>query len=267
VTATDRTSLERPTGPASAAGPVRARAGAWRRAALEAVCDVLEPWEHGIVARAGRYPNVQQYNVVQVDRRPSMSIDQLIEFTEEALGGLAHRRIDFQLAEAGDPLQAGFQGRGWEADRLLWMRYDAGRPPPAPEVAVEEVPYDAVRDLRLAWHREEPDRDDVYDLLSQAREVSLARNAHVFTAGVAGRPVAFAQLERHGAAAEIVEIFVDRPHRGQGLGTAVIRAAIAAAEDVEDLWLCADDEDWPKRFYGRIGFRPVSTTLEFLRYA
>jgi GNAT superfamily N-acetyltransferase len=193
-----------------------------------------------------------------------MSIDQLIEFTEEALAGLAHRRIDFEPAEAGDALRAGFEDRGWEADRVLWMRYGADRPPPAPEVVVEEVPYDAVRDLRLAWHREDPDREHVDLLLSHAREVSLARGARVFTAVVAASPAAFAQLERHGAAAEIVEIFVDTQHRGQGLGTAVTRAAITAA-DVEDLWLCADDEDWPKRFYVRVGFRPVSTILQFLR--
>ena len=42
-------------------------------------------------------------------------------------------------------------------------------------------------------------------------------------------------------------------------------AAIAAAGDVRDLWISADDEDRPKELYGRLGFRPAWTAMEFLR--
>jgi GNAT superfamily N-acetyltransferase len=73
------------------------------------------------------------------------------------------------------------------------------------------------------------------------------------------------KLESHDRGAEITEVFVERRQRGRGLGAVLMRSAIEAAGDVEDLWLCADDEDWPKRFYGRIGFRPVCTTVQFLR--
>ena len=40
------------------------RAAAWRRAGMEAVCDVIEPWEHGTVFRATHYPNYYDYNVL-----------------------------------------------------------------------------------------------------------------------------------------------------------------------------------------------------------
>jgi hypothetical protein len=43
------------------------------------------------------------------------------------------------------------------------------------------------------------------------------------------------------------------------------RAAIAAAGDVEDLWIIADDEDRPEQLYARLGFRAASTTMEFTR--
>ena len=36
----------------------------------------------------------------------------------------------------------------------MWMRHEAPLPP-GPEIVVEEVPYDAVDNLRVAWGLEE----------------------------------------------------------------------------------------------------------------
>jgi GNAT superfamily N-acetyltransferase len=77
--------------------------------------------------------------------------------------------------------------------------------------------------------------------------------------------VAYALLERDGAAAEIASVFVHPDYRGAGRGTAVTRAAIEAAGDARDLWIVADDEDRPRQLYARLGFRPAWTTMEFLR--
>lgn len=48
-------------------------------------------------------------------------------------------------------------------------------------------------------------------------------------------PVAFAQLARDGASAEITQVFVHPAKRGRGRGTAITRAAIEVAGDVRDL--------------------------------
>jgi ribosomal protein S18 acetylase RimI-like enzyme len=243
---------------------VAARARAWRDAAQAAVCDVLEPWAHGTVVRATRYPSYYDLNVVRVEEDPAMSVEELVAFADEALAGLAHRRVDFDLVDAAEPLRAGFEAAGWRALRLLWMRREA-KPPPGPEIAVEEVPYDAVHDLRVIWHREDfPDQDpDSYD--HQSREVALRRGAQVLAVREGGAPVAFAQLERDGAAAEITQVYVHPEYRGGGRGTAITRAAIEAAGDVRDLWIVADDEDRPKELYARLGFRAAWTAMEFLR--
>ena len=45
----------------------RARARAWRDAAHDAVCDVVEPWAHGTVVRATRYPGSYEFNAVRVE--------------------------------------------------------------------------------------------------------------------------------------------------------------------------------------------------------
>jgi GNAT superfamily N-acetyltransferase len=241
-----------------------ARAMAWHHAEQSAVCDVLEPWAHGTVARATRYPRYFDYNVVRVEDDPGMDVAGLSEFAETALAGLSHRRVDFDLIDVADRLRSGFRSAGWSSTRLLWMRH--GRPGSrAPTDGVEEVHYDAVAPLRRRWHREDWPDSDAARYHEQARELALRRGVRVFACRRDGAPVAFGQLLRIGPAAEITHVYVHPACRGEGHGTAVTCAAVAAARDAEDLWICADDEDRPKLLYSRLGFEPAWTTMEFLR--
>jgi GNAT superfamily N-acetyltransferase len=228
------------------------------------VCDVLEPWAHGTILRATRYPGYRDFNAVRVEREPAMSVGDLSAFADEALAGLAHRRVDFDLVEAAEARRGDFQAAGWTAVRLVWMRH-GGVLGSGPDIAVEEVPYDAVHDLRVSWHEEDFPGQDPREYHRNAREIALRRGVRVLAVREHGAPVAFAQLERDGSSAEITQVYVHPDHRGGGRGTAITRAAIAAAGDVSDLWIVADDEDRPKELYARLGFRPAWTTMEFLR--
>jgi ribosomal protein S18 acetylase RimI-like enzyme len=240
------------------------RARAWRHAAHAAICDTLAPWPHGTVVRAVRYPSYWDFNLVRVEDDPPMGVDDLAGFADEALAGLAHRRVDVEVIAAAERLRPGFAAKGWRSLRLVWMRHEAP-PPPGAHTPVEEVPYDAVQDLRVAWHEEDFAGQDAASYHTQAREVALRRNVQVLAVHERGAPVAFAHIERDGPAAEITQVYVHPEHRGAGRGTAMTRAAIAAAGDVEDLWIVADDEDRPKELYRRLGFRPVWTAMEFTR--
>jgi GNAT superfamily N-acetyltransferase len=123
-----------------------------------------------------------------------------------------------------------------------------------------------VHDLRVAWHLEDFTGEGNPALYhAQAREVALRRGVRVLIVRESGTPVAFAQLELEGAGAEITQVYVHPRHRGAGRGTAITLAAIEAARSVSDLWICADDEDRPKKLYARLGFRPAWTTMEFTR--
>jgi ribosomal protein S18 acetylase RimI-like enzyme len=249
----------------SSDGDAAARARARRNAWHAAVCDVIEPWAHGTVARATRYPDYFDLNVVRVEEDPQTDAAALAAFADEALAGLSHRRLDIDLIGVAEPLRAGFEAAGWDATRLVWMRHEAPLPPGS-EIAVEEVPYDAVHELRVAWHREDfPDLDPA-DYHAQAREVAMrSGETQVLTVREGGAPVAFAQLERAQGSAEITQVYVRPDHRGRGRGTAMTCAAVRAAGDVSDVWIVADDEDRPKRLYARLGFRPAWTMMELLR--
>ena len=240
------------------------RAAAWRLAGMDAVCDVIEPREYGTIFRATHYPSYYDYNVLWVEGEPGLGPRELVAAADDALAGLEHRRIDFERAEAGEAVRAELQAAHWEPTRLLWMRHCEPLPP-GPDIEVEEVDYDAVRDLRAAWHLEDfPDLDS-RAYLDNAREVAMAREVRVIAPIDDGEPVGFAQVERIGDAAEVTQVYVRPGRRGGGRGTAITRAAIEAAGDVEDLWIAADDEGRPKELYARLGFRPAWTSMEFLR--
>jgi ribosomal protein S18 acetylase RimI-like enzyme len=248
------------------AADLAARARAWRDAGHAAVCDVLEPWGHGTVVRATRYPSYFDFNLVRVEEDPGMGLDALVALADEALAGLAHRRLDFDDVAVGDALRPAFEAIGWRALRLAWMRHETP-PPPGPDIAVEEVPYDAVHDLRAAWHEEDFPDQNAAAYHAQAREVAQRREVRVLAVYEAGTPIAFAHLQHDGdAAAEITQVYVHPRSRGGGRGTALTRAAIEAAGDVRDLWIVADDEDRPKDLYVRLGFRTAWTTMEITRW-
>ena len=56
-------------------------------------------------------------------------------------------------------------------------------------------------------------------------------------------------------------------HRRQGYGKAVVQTAVAASlESGNELtFLVADDDDWPKDMYARLGFEPLGRRFEFTR--
>ncbi len=249
--------------PAEGLSDLTRRAIAWHHARHDEVCDVIERWEHGTVVRATAYPSYWDYNLVRVEDDPGMTAEGLTAFADEALAGLAHRRLDFDLAAAADPLRPEFEAEGWLATRLLFMHHEAP-PPEGGGTEVEEVDYDDVHALRVAWHREDfPDLDTRH--LVHAREVAMGRGVRVLAVLEEGVPAGFAQLERVGDGAEITQVYVHPDRRGGGLGTALTTAAIGAAGSVRDLWIVADDEDRPKLLYERLGFRPAWTSMELTR--
>lgn len=241
------------------------RARAWHHGRQALVCDVAEPWAHGTVLRSTRFPDYWDFNLVRVEEGPAMGVRELIAVADEALAGAAHRRIDFDDIDAADALRGGIEALGWHALRVLYMIHTEP-PPAAPELAVEEVGYDEVTDLRLIWHDEDFPDTDSRSYHQQARDVALTRGARVFVVrGDDGAPVAFAQLEHVAGSAEIAQVFVHPERRGRGLGTAITQASIEAAGPVDDLWITADDEDRAKDLYARLGFRPVWLYMEVTR--
>jgi ribosomal protein S18 acetylase RimI-like enzyme len=239
------------------------RALAWTRAGREAICDLIMPWDHGTVLRASLYPSYYDLNLVRVEGAAAIGVQELIAFADQSLAGLRHRMIAFESEPAGSALRAGFAALGWRTTVLVWMHHQGARDAVSGG-GVVEVGYDEVERLRRAWHEEDFPGSPDTEYHAQQREVSLARGSRVLGAMDGRVPIGFAALERIGHATEVAAVYVLPEHRGRGHGTALTRAAIAAAVPTDDLWICADAEDRPQRLYARLGFRPVLRTIEFL---
>lgn len=230
----------------------------------EAVCDVVEPWEHGTVIRATRYPTYFDFNLVRVEDDADLTVEEVARFADEALAGLSHRQVGFEVVEAGERVREGLEALGFQSQRLVWMRHEGGEHV-SHSIHVEEVPYDDVHPLRVTWHEEDFPTVKAREFLDNMREIAMRRDPHVFAVREGGTPIAFAEVERAGDAAEIASVYVHPDHRGAGLGTALTQAAIDSARDARDLWIVTDDEGRARPIYERLGFRSAWRVLSFLR--
>jgi hypothetical protein len=157
---------------------------------------------------------------VRVEDEPELTVDALVEFADVALAGLAHRRLEFDLTDAGDPLRAAFEARGWQAQRVAWMRHEAAWPTGTPNVRAERVDYDAARPLRVAWHYEETPDLEPAAFFAQARDIALRRGAQTFAVREGRTPVAFVELACNGSDAEVTHAYATRAPRSRARGGA-----------------------------------------------
>jgi predicted GNAT family acetyltransferase len=61
--------------------------------------------------------------------------------------------------------------------------------------------------------------------------------------------------------AQVEDVYVIPEARGRGYARALVtRAAALACEDHDLSFIVADDNDWPKQLYAKLGFEPVGRT-------
>ena len=78
---------------------------------------------------------------------------------------------------------------------------------------------------------------------------------------------AYAKLRHRDGVAQVEDVVVLEGHRGAGLGRLVTTAALRAGLECEPelMFIVADDDDWPKDLYGRLGFEAAGRTRMFHR--
>ena len=191
---------------------------------------------------------------------------------DRLLADRRHREIVLEGAKA-DALAGDLGALGYEPSRHLFLAH-TGEPPPAPQVEVAEVPVEDLVRAEDRYLREDPDtlfgRDDETraHLLEHHRTYGSA-GAHERIFGVCHGPdlVAWAKLWTREGVAQVEDVVCLAEHRGRGYGRAVTaaatRAALAAAAEL--VFIVADDDDWPKELYQRLGYRTVGHTGVFVR--
>jgi ribosomal protein S18 acetylase RimI-like enzyme len=230
----------------------------WHRPWKERVCDEVTPFSHGMVLRSARYPDFWEYNCIRLDW--PMGASEMIAATERALSGCAHRFAEWMIPMP-DAVVRELRERGWMATPLIYMLHD-GRSVPKGRSELIEVDYDAVRELRDIWHREDfGEHGETETFHAQARAVAELAEVRVIAAVQGDRPIGFAQVQMHDGGSEVAQVFVRPEFRGGGLGSALTAQAIRAGTDAApEVWICAERDDRPRRLYERLGFRAVVET-------
>jgi GNAT superfamily N-acetyltransferase len=197
--------------------------------------------------------------------------DALAADADRVLGehGLAHRKLYVDDDLHGGRLAAAFLDLGWSAERLLIMA-QVREPEPRPPVPVSELSFADARPFLELVLRRQPyaDSEEAVWQLTDIRGVyEREAGARFFVAEVDGQPASVCELYVLGDVAQVEDVNTIEEFRNRGLGSAVVLAAAAAARarGADVVFLIADDAEWPKDLYSRLGFDPVSRFWSFVR--
>lgn len=232
----------------------------------------VEPFPWGTALFNDRFPKVWDLNFLRVDRPSGVSAAQLIAEAERMMGaaGLDFRQLEV-LGEPGSLLAPAFLELNWWVFKALFMglRQAPDRLPSEPGVA-RECTWDEMRKAEEIDTRRQPfgkDPETVRQLLDRTIIEAEATHLRCFGAEADGMVVSYCYLYSDGTVAQIERVATMEEYQGRGLSRAVVQAAIdtARAENHELIFLVADGDDWPKEFYGKLGFDPLGVCYSFRR--
>jgi ribosomal protein S18 acetylase RimI-like enzyme len=247
----------------------RARIESYLRWREESTSTRVEPSRFGTALFNDDFPSYWDGNFLRVDGPVDATAEQLIVEANRLFEDVAHREIVVPDEVMGSRVAASFGREGWEIDRLVFMvqRRDPDR---TPVVAVEECTFDEVYPLML-----EANLASHGGMTPEAAETNAAvrrvfadvTGARFFAVRVDGAPAGFGELYEHDGVAEIDDVHTLERFRRRGIARAVVVHIVREARDAgaDLVFLIADDADWPKQLYARLGFDPVGKFWQFTK--
>jgi GNAT superfamily N-acetyltransferase len=109
----------------------------------------------------------------------------------------------------------------------------------------------------------------VDQLLDAKLLIARAVRARFFAVVVGGQVVTYTDLYDDGRTAQIEDVATLAEQRGHGYASAVVLRALQEARQsgCDLVFLAADEDDWPKVLYRRLGFDDLGRYVKFIRPA
>jgi ribosomal protein S18 acetylase RimI-like enzyme len=245
----------------------RQAALAFLRRNAEMTSDSVVPVEAGWLVRCASLPSVWSVNHLTVVR--PVTFPDAVSLADSHLHDLPYRHIEVEHEVTGRELEPRFVAAGWRVERLLLMALDGVPVGDADAGLAVEIGERDTAPLEEQWYRDMgPGRSDevIRQLLEKTRREGVAWQERRF--GVRaddGHVVAMTKLRSDGVTAQVEDVYTAASHRRRGYARALVtHAARLGGESArERVFLVADDDDWPKQLYARVGFRPVGLVLTF----
>jgi ribosomal protein S18 acetylase RimI-like enzyme len=210
-------------------------------------------------------------NYLLVERPASTSEILAQAETAFSTARIGHRKLTVTDGALGKRLQAELP-LDWLRQSLLVM---VRRRPPdrerdlSPVVEVDEARLRPGRSAELARYEWARDPEVVREILDAKLLLGRFAVTRFLAALVDGEVASWSDLYVADGVAQVEDVGTLERFRNRGLASAVVLAAVRAAEEAgaELIFLIADEDDWPKDLYGRLGFDAVGRIYEFVRRA
>ena len=221
----------------------------------------VEPFAFGAALYTDDLPRVYDANFVRFDR-VDLPPEEAAALADSLQSELPHRKL--LLPDAGAELAEGMRALGFDVTRTVVMAYEG--PAERGASVAEQVDVRAVRGVRLEIMA---GRDPLVSLqvADYTERLALANRGVVYAAFAEGSPASFCVLFADGGVAEIDEVTTLARYQRRGLAGAAVEAALAASLAAGNAltFLVADDSDWPKDWYARLGFRTIGHRYEVFK--
>lgn len=225
----------------------------------------MRPIDSGWLVRTPELPLVWTLN--QVHLRESPIVADAISLAYGHQSALTYRHIVVE-DETTRELDRSFEDAGWRVDTEVVMALTEPADREVDTSSASQLSEEQMLDLMGQWIVEEhPDisAEGIEQVEEyNRREGRLWGERRYGAVDSVGSPLAVTKLRSDGTTAWVEDVYTVSRARGRGLARMLVTKAAAQAKAGHELtFIIADDNDWPKSLYAKIGFRPIGKMKTF----
>lgn len=199
-----------------------------------------------------------------------IGFEALVALAGEELAGFDYRHIVVEDQQSGAALEAEFASAGWRVERELLMTLTGAPDRSTDTSVVGDAGEDEVLEVMARWHAEgwSTGPAELAQLVEYGRREARAHDDRLLGVRSSdGRLVAITKLRRDRGMAQVEDVYTVPEARGRGYARALITRAAQLARGGGSglIFIEADDNDWPKELYARLGFEPLGRLWQFHR--